>query len=44
MEQSWKQAKAVFAAALGAPLVWLVLFFLARWPSSGPTASATTRA
>jgi spermidine/putrescine transport system permease protein len=29
MEQSWKQAKAVFAAALGPPLVWLVLFFLA---------------
>ncbi|CAN5399945.1 ABC transporter permease [soil metagenome] len=28
MEQSWKQAKAVFAAALGPPLVWLVLFFL----------------
>ncbi|WP_184722148.1 ABC transporter permease [Caulobacter sp.] len=29
MEQSWKQAKAVFAAALGPPLVWLALFFLA---------------
>jgi len=28
MEQSWKQAKSVFAAALGPPLVWLVLFFL----------------
>jgi spermidine/putrescine transport system permease protein len=28
MEQSWKQAKAVFATALGPPLVWLVLFFL----------------
>jgi spermidine/putrescine transport system permease protein len=28
MEQSWRQAKGVFAAALGAPLVWLVLFFL----------------
>jgi spermidine/putrescine transport system permease protein len=28
MEQSWKQAKAVFATALSAPLVWLVLFFL----------------
>jgi len=28
MEQSWKQAKAVFAAALSAPLAWLVLFFL----------------
>jgi spermidine/putrescine transport system permease protein len=28
MEQSWKQAKAVFAAALGPPLVWLVAFFL----------------
>ena len=29
MEQSWKQAKAVFAGALGMPLFWLVLFFLA---------------
>lgn len=29
MEQSWKQAKAVFTAALGPPLVWLALFFLA---------------
>ena len=28
MEQSWKQAKAVFAGALAAPLVWLVAFFL----------------
>ena len=28
MEQSWKQAKSVFAAALGPPLFWLVLFFL----------------
>ncbi len=28
MEQSWKQAKAVFAGALGPPLFWLVLFFL----------------
>ena len=28
MEQSWKQAKSVFAAALAAPLTWLVLFFL----------------
>jgi spermidine/putrescine transport system permease protein len=28
MEQSWKQAKSVFATALSAPLVWLVLFFL----------------
>ena len=28
MEQSWKQAKAVFAGALGPPLLWLVLFFL----------------
>lgn len=28
MEQSWKQAKAVFAATLGPPLFWLVLFFL----------------
>jgi spermidine/putrescine transport system permease protein len=28
VEQSWKQAKAVFAAALGPPLFWLVLFFL----------------
>lgn len=29
MEQSWKQSKAVFAASLGPPLFWLVLFFLA---------------
>ena len=29
MEQSWKQAKAVFAAALGPPLAWLVVFFVA---------------
>lgn len=29
MEQSWKKAKAVFAAALGPPLVWLVVFFVA---------------
>jgi spermidine/putrescine transport system permease protein len=29
MEQSWKQAKAVFAAALAAPLAWLVVFFVA---------------
>jgi spermidine/putrescine transport system permease protein len=29
MEKSWKLAKAVFAAALGPPLVWLALFFLA---------------
>ena len=29
MEQSWKQAKAVFAGSLGPPLFWLVLFFLA---------------
>jgi spermidine/putrescine transport system permease protein len=29
MEQSWKQAKAVFAGALGAPLFWLIVFFLA---------------
>jgi spermidine/putrescine transport system permease protein len=28
MEQSWKQAKSVFATALAAPLVWLVAFFL----------------
>jgi spermidine/putrescine transport system permease protein len=28
MEQSWKQAKSVFATALAAPLTWLVLFFL----------------
>jgi len=28
MEQSWKQAKAVFAGAMGPPLFWLVLFFL----------------
>ena len=28
MEQSWKQAKAVFAGALGPPLFWLILFFL----------------
>lgn len=28
MEQSWKQAKSVFVAALAAPLTWLVLFFL----------------
>jgi len=28
MEQSWKQAKAVFAGTLGPPLFWLVLFFL----------------
>jgi spermidine/putrescine transport system permease protein len=28
VEQSWKQAKAVFAGALAIPLVWLVLFFL----------------
>lgn len=28
MEQSWKQARAVFAGALGPPLFWLVLFFL----------------
>ena len=28
MEQSWRQAKVVFAAALGPPLFWLVLFFL----------------
>jgi len=28
MEQSWKQAKTVFAGALGPPLLWLVLFFL----------------
>jgi spermidine/putrescine transport system permease protein len=28
VEQSWKQAKAVFAGALGLPLFWLVLFFL----------------
>jgi spermidine/putrescine transport system permease protein len=29
MEQSWKQAKAVFAAALGPPLAWLAVFFIA---------------
>ena len=29
MEQSWKQAKAVFAGALGPPLFWLLAFFLA---------------
>lgn len=29
MEVSWTKAKAVFAAALGPPLFWLVLFFLA---------------
>ncbi len=29
MEQSWKQAKAVFATALGPPLVWLAVFFVA---------------
>lgn len=28
MEISWTKAKAVFAAALGPPLFWLVLFFL----------------
>ncbi len=28
MEQSWKQAKAVFAGALGPPLFWLILFFI----------------
>lgn len=28
MELSWTKAKAVFAAALGPPLFWLVLFFL----------------
>jgi spermidine/putrescine transport system permease protein len=28
MEQSWKESKAVFAAALVPPLFWLVLFFL----------------
>jgi len=28
MEQTWKNAKAVFAGALGPPLFWLVLFFL----------------
>jgi len=28
MEQSWKQAKAVFAGALGPPLFWLIFFFL----------------
>lgn len=28
MEQGWKQAKAVFASALGPPLFWLILFFL----------------
>ncbi|MGD9968009.1 MAG: ABC transporter permease [Hyphomonadaceae bacterium] len=29
MEQSWKQAKAAFAAVAAPPLVWLLLFFLA---------------
>jgi spermidine/putrescine transport system permease protein len=29
LEQSWKQAKAVFAGALGPPLFWLAAFFLA---------------
>jgi spermidine/putrescine transport system permease protein len=29
LEQSWKQAKAVFAGALGPPLFWLLAFFLA---------------
>lgn len=28
MEQSWKRAKAVFAGALGPPLLWLIAFFL----------------
>ncbi len=28
MEQSWRQAKAIFATMLSAPLVWLVLFFI----------------
>jgi len=28
MEQSWKQAKAVFAAASAPPLAWLLFFFL----------------
>ena len=28
MEQSWRQAKAVFAGSLGPPLLWLVCFFL----------------
>lgn len=28
MEQSWKQAKSIFATLLSAPLVWLVLFFI----------------
>jgi spermidine/putrescine transport system permease protein len=28
MEQSWKQAKSVFAGAMGPPLFWLVLFFI----------------
>src|SRR5690606_11102237 len=27
MEQSWRQAKGIFAAMFSAPLVWLVLFF-----------------
>lgn len=27
MEQSWRQAKGIFAALFSAPLVWLVLFF-----------------
>jgi len=29
MEQSWKTAKSLFAVALGPPLFWLVIFFLA---------------
>lgn len=29
MQQSWKKAKAVFAAALGPPLLWLAAFFVA---------------
>lgn len=29
MEQSWKQAKAAFAAVAGPPLLWLLLFFAA---------------
>lgn len=28
MEQSWRQAKSIFATMLSAPLFWLVLFFL----------------
>lgn len=28
MEQSWTRAKAIFAAVLGPPLFWLVLFFI----------------